>query len=329
MAQSPPLEITAMCDLTNPAFTDEDKARELLEASRWPDGAVCPFCGQLDTVKPLQGNSMGPGWYYCSECQDKFTVRVGTLYERSHIPLHKWLLATHLLTSSKKGISAHQLHRMLGITYKSAWFMAHRIREGMAPGKKDGPLGGPGKVVEADTTYIGGKEANKHRNKRDSKKIGGMGKQIVHTLVERDGRARSNHIANISGKTLRPIIVAQVSRKSTLMTDTAGGYMRVGKEFERHEMVDHGIGEYVRGDAHSNTVEGYFSVLKRGINGVYHHISEAHLKRYLAEFDFRYNERSALGVSDGERAAKALKGIEGKRLTYRIPNRTENTKTEG
>jgi transposase-like protein len=262
---------TAMCDLTNPAFADEDKARKFLEASRWPDGAVCPHCGQLDTVKPLGGKSMGPGWYFCNDCREKFTVRVGTLYERSHIPLHKWLAATHLMVSSKKGISAHQLHRLLGITYKSAWFMAHRIREAMTP-IKIGPLGGHGKTVEADTTYIGGKEPNKHRNKRDSKKIGGMGKQIVHSLVERGGEARSHHIANISGKTLRPLVVTHVSRKSTLMTDTAGGYMGVGKEFERHEMVDHGDGEYVRAE---------------------------------------------LGVSDGERAAKALLGIEGKRLTYR------------
>jgi transposase-like protein len=309
-----------MADLTNPAFTNEDKARQLLEATRWPDGPVCPFCGQLDTVKPVQGNSMGSGWYYCTECQDKFTVRVGTLYERSHIPLHKWLFATHLMTSSKKGISAHQLHRMLGITYKSAWFMAHRIREGMTPAKKSGPLGGYGKIVEADTTYIGGKEANKHLSKRNPKAIGGVGKQIVHTLVERGGKARSHHIANIGGKTLRPILVRHVSRKSTLMTDTAGGYLRVGKEFARHEMVDHGASEYVRGDAYSNTAEGYFSILKRGIVGVYHHVSEAHLKRYLAEFDFRYSERAALGVDDAMRAKRALKGIEGKRLTYRIPN---------
>jgi transposase-like protein len=207
------------CDLTNPAFSDETKAREFLEASRWPDGAVCPHCGQLDTVKPLGGKSMGPGWYFCNDCREKFTVRVGTLYERSHIPLHKWLAATHLMVSSKKGISAHQLHRMLGITYKSAWFMAHRIREAMTP-IKIGPLGGHGKTVEADTTYIGGKEANKHRNK----KIGGMGKQIVDSLVERNGEARSHHIANISGKTLRPLVVTHVSRKSTLMTDTAAGY---------------------------------------------------------------------------------------------------------
>jgi hypothetical protein len=245
-----------------------------------------------------------------------------TLYEGSHIPLHKWLLATHLIAASKKGTSAHQLWRMLGFgSYRTAWFIAHRIREGMAPLKKfEGPLGGPGKIVEADTTYIGGKESNKHRSKRDSKKIGGMGKQIIHTVVERNGKARSDHIANISGKTLRPIVVQQVSRKSTLMTDTAGGYMGVGKEFERHEMVDHSAGEYVRGDAHSNTVEGYFSVLKRGIVGTYHHVSEALLKHYLAEFDFRYNERMALGVNDAERASKAVVGIAGKRLLYQDTN---------
>ncbi len=319
-----------MCNLTNPAFTNEDKAREFLEKTRWPDGPVCPFCGQLSAVGRLGGKSMGPGWYWCSDCRQKFTVRVGTLYERSHIPLHKWLFATHLMTSSKKGISAHQLHRMLGVTYKSAWFMAHRIREGMAPLKRSsGPLGGAGKIVEADTTYIGGKEANKHLSKRDSKKIGGMGKQIVHTLVERKGKARSHHVADISGKTLGLILRTQVSRKSDLMTDTAGGYMGVGKEFARHEMVDHGAEEYVRGDAHTNTVEGYFSILKRGIIGVYHHVSEAHLKRYLAEFDFRYNERAKLGVNDGERAVRALRGIEGKRLTYRIPHDTANAQTEG
>jgi transposase-like protein len=309
-----------MCDLTNPAFSDEDKAREFLEASRWPDGAVCTHCGQIETVKPLGGKSMGPGWYFCNDCREKFTVRVGTLYERSHIPLHKWLAATHLMVSSKKGISAHQLHRLLGITYKSAWFMAHRIREAMTP-IKVGPLGGHGKAVEADTTYISGKEANKHRNKRESKKIGGMGKQIVHSLVERNGEARSRHIANISGKTLRPLVVTHVSRKSTLMTDTAGGYMGVGKEFARHEMVDHGDGEYVRGDAHSRKL---FRDAQRGINGVYHHVSEAHLKRYLAEFDFRYNNRAKLGINDGERAAKALLGIEGKRLTYRRPDEAPN-----
>ena len=178
----------APADLCHPAFNNEDAARKRLEALRWPNGAHCPHCGQVDTVSHLGGKSMGPGWYFCKECREKFTVRVGTLYERSHIPLHKWLLATHLMTSSKKGISAHQLHRMLGITYKSAWFMCHRIREAMASSKNgSGPLGGPGKVVEADTTYVGGKEANKHLSKRNSANIGGMGKQIVHTLVERGG----------------------------------------------------------------------------------------------------------------------------------------------
>jgi transposase-like protein len=306
-----------MTTISDPVFQNEDKARAWLEASRWPDGVVCPFCGQLESssAQPAEG-ALGAGWYHCRDCRKKFTVRVGTLYARSHIPLHKWLLATHLLCASKKGMSAHQLARMLEITYKSAWFMAHRIREGMAP-LKSSPLGGEGKIVEADTTYIGGKEKNKHRNKRTAGNIGGKGKMIAHTLVERGGRARSDHIANVAGKTLRPIVMKQVSRKSSFMTDTAGGYMEMGKEFARHEMVDHGAGEYVRGDAHSNTVEGYFATLKRGITGVYHHVSEAHLKRYLAEFDFRYNERMALGVDDTQRMEKAVKGIEGKRLTYR------------
>ena len=307
--------------IQNPIFADEDQAREALEAIRWPAGPFCPHCGNSDQdrIAKAQGKAVRPGLYYCSACNGQFTVTVGTVMERSKIPVSKWLLAMHLMASSKKGMSAHQLHRMLGVTYKSAWFMAHRIREAMAPGKSDsGPLGGPGKIVEADTTYIGGKEVNKHRSKRDSKKIGGMGKQIVHTLVEREGKARSHHIPSVSGKTLRPILTAHVSRKSALMTDTAGGYHRVGKEFARHEMVDHGIEEYVRGDAHSNTVEGYFSVLKRGITGVYHHVSEAHLKRYLAEFDFRYNERAALGVDDGERMARLAKSIEGKTSLFYV-----------
>lgn len=301
-------------------YTDENAARKHLESLNWPDGPICPHCGTVNEATELKGKSTRPGVYKCRPCQQPFSVTVGTVFERSKIKLNVWVHAVDLYTASKKGFSAHQLHRTLGVTYKTAWFMAHRIREAMAPSKKAGPLGGPGKIVEADTTYIGGKEANKHRNKRDSKKIGGMGKQIVHTLVERKGKARSNHIANISGKTLRPIVVEQVSRKSTLMTDTAGGYMGVGKEFERHEMVDHGAGEYVRGDAHSNTVEGYFAIFKRGIIGTYHHVSEAHLKLYLAEFDFRYNTRISLGYNDAMRAEDALKGIVGKRLMYRRPD---------
>ncbi|MGD0865653.1 MAG: IS1595 family transposase [Rhizomicrobium sp.] len=313
------------CDLTNPIFTNEDKARKHFEAIRWPDGPYCPFCGSFDRVAALGGQSMGPGWYHCKDCRKKFTAAVGSIYERSHIPLTKWLLATHLMCASKKGMSALQLSRMLDLPYKTSWFMAHRIREGMAPLKgKAPPLGGKGKIVEADTTYVGGKEKNKHEWKRNADNIGGKGKQIVHTLVERGGRARSNHIANVTGKTLRSVVMTQVDRKSSLMTDTAGGYLHLGKEFARHEMVDHGAGEYVRGDASSNTVESYFATFKRGITGVYHNVSEAHLKRYLAEFDFRYNERSALGVEDSERAHKAVKGVVGKRLMYRQPDQTAN-----
>jgi transposase-like protein len=295
-----------MCDATQKIFHDENKARAFLEAQRWPNGPFCPYCGTFDGIKkaPMKDKKgkRVKGYYHCNACRKRFTVRVGTLYERSHIPLHKWLFATHLMCASKKGISAHQLHRMLGVTYKSAWFMAHRIREGM---RDDGttPMGGDGKTVEADTTYVGGKEKNKKLGKRNPKAIGGVGKQIVHTLVERGGRARSHHIANVSGDTLRPLL--------------AGGYYRLGKEFARHEMVDHGKDEYVRGDAHSNTAEGFFSILKRGITGIYQHVSEAHLHRYLAEFDFRYSNRSSLGISDMQRALNALKGIEGKRLTYR------------
>lgn len=200
------------CDLTNPIFTDENAARKHFEALRWPDGPICPHCGVVNEATELQGESTRAGLYKCRPCQKPFTATMGTLYERSHIPLHKWLLATHLMAASKKGISAHQLWRMLGFgSYRTAWFMAHRIREGMAPLNKnsEGPLGGSGKIVEADTTFVGGKEKNKHRNKREPKNIGGMGKQIVHTLVERNGKARSDHIANISGKTLRPIVVSQ------------------------------------------------------------------------------------------------------------------------
>jgi transposase-like protein len=308
--------------LNNKIFQDATKARAWLEAMLWADGRVCGYCGVVNESTAIGGRE---GYYQCNACRKQFTVQVGTLFERSHIPLNKWLMAAFLLCASKKGMSAYQMHRMLGITYKSAWFMCHRLREAMAPLKGAiSPLGGEGKIVEADTTYIGGKEKNKHRNKRTKGNIGGKGKMIAHTLVERGGRARSDHIANVAGKTLRPIVMKQVSRKSSFMTDTAGGYMEMGKEFARHEMVDHGAGEYVRSDAHSNTVEGYFATLKRGIVGTYHHVSEAHLKRYLAEFDFRYNERSALGVNDSERATKALQGIVGKRLTYRRTDKAAN-----
>jgi len=282
-----------MCDMTKPIFTDKTKAREHLEALRWANGRFCPHCGEVEETSPVKGKSHRPGLYYCLSCKKQFTVTVGTLFERSKLPLHKWVLAFHLMASSKKGISAHQLHRMLGITYKSAWFMAHRIREAMREAKP-GPLGGAGKYVEADETVIGGKERNKHKSKRDPKNIGMVGKEIAFSLVERGGKVRSHHVTNVNAKTLRPIIVAQVDRKSFLMTDDAGQYRIIGPEYAGYETVNHGANEYVRGDAHTNTIESYFSILKRGITGTYHHVSQQHLKRYLAEFDFRYNERSAL-----------------------------------
>ena len=305
-----------MCDLTNPAFTDEDKAREFLEASRWPDGAVCPHCGQQETVKRLGGKSMGPGWYFCSDCREKFTVRVGTLYERSHIPLHKWLFATHLIVASKKGMSAKQLERMLSLSYKSAWFMCHRIREAMKPANPS-PIGGQNKVVEADETFIGGKKKNRAFAKVEPKK------HVVLALVDRDGESRSFHIADVSAKTLREKIVTTVSRKSYLATDEFASYEPIGKEFSGHGTVNHSADEYVRlgGFLHINTAECRFSLMKRAVYGTHHSVSEAHLHRYLTEWDFKWNTRK---MKDGERAAAALKGIEGKRLTYRPLNEAAN-----
>ena len=311
--------MSRLIDLTNPIFTDAEAARAHFEAIRWPHGAYCPFCGVTgDRVAALGGKSMGPGWYHCKDCRKKFTAAVGTIYERSHIPLTKWLLATHLMCSSKKGMSAHQLGRMLGLPYKTSWFMAHRIREGMRE-LNPTPMGGEGKVAEADETFIGGKEKNKHASKRNKGNIGGVGKEAVFALVERGGKVQSRQVADVSAKTLKPILEAQLDKKSTLMTDGEGQYRIIGPHFARHDTVNHGIEEYVRGDAHTNTIEGYFSLLKRGINGVYHHVSAQHLKRYLGEFDFRYNERSALGVEDVQRATKAVKGVVGKRLTYKQP----------
>jgi transposase-like protein len=311
-----------MSALQNPIFTDENKAREALEAVRWRDGEFCPHCGSVEGLARVQGKSHRPGLWYCNNCKKTYTVTVGTVFERSKIPLSKWWLASYLLSSSKKGVSAHQLHRMLGITYKSAWFMAHRIREAMRVGSFPGTMGGNGKAVEADETYVGGKERNKHARKRNKKNIGGTGKEIVFSLVERKGQVRSQHVPDVTAKTLRPILVSQLDYKTFLNTDGAGQYRHMGEEFERHEMVNHEIDEYVRGDAHTNTVESYFATLKRGINGTYHHVSQQHLKRYLAEFDFRHNERSALGVGDAERMEKTMRGIEGKRLTYRPPHRS-------
>lgn len=299
-----------MSHLTNPVFHDEDKAREHLEALRWADGRFCPHCGESERTSPVESKGHRAGFYYCLSCKKTFTVTVGTVCERSKIPLHKWVMAFHLMAASKKGISAHQLHRMLGLTYKTAWFMAHRIREAMRE-IKPGPLGGQNKVVEADETYVGGKAKNRKNHVPP--------KEAVFSLVERDGKVRSVHVPKVNAKNLRQAIVTQVSRKSWLMTDESSVYPKIGEEFAGHGSVNHSIEEYVRlgGFMHTNTVENYFSILKRGITGTYHHVSQQHLKRYLAEFDFRYNERSGLGVSDAERAARAIRGIEGKRLTYR------------
>jgi transposase-like protein len=302
-------------DLTNPIFTNEDKAREHLEALRWPDGPFCPHCGSTN-VHRLKGKSHRPGLFQCNDCAQSFTVMVGSVMERSHIPLTKWVLAFYLMNSSKKGMSAHQLHRMLGVTYKTAWFLAHRVREAMKVNNPS-PLGGEGKVVEVDETAVGGKAKNRAYAKKPPTK------QIVVSLVERRGGVRSFHAAvgkRVTSKTLRPLIVKTASRKSRLMTDEDKNYVRVGEEFASHERVNHWKNEYARGDAYQNTVEGFFSIFKRGVIGVYHHVSEAHLTRYLAEFDFRYSNRAKLGVSDGERAARAIKGAEGKRLTYRPAN---------
>jgi transposase-like protein len=310
------------CDLLNPAFNDEDEARKVIEDSRWPNGVVCPHCGLSDFVKPLGGKSMGAGWYHCNQCREKFTVRTGTLYERSHIPLHKWLLATHLLTSSKKGISAHQLFRMLGFgSYRTAWFMAHRIREGMRSGDL-APMGGSGKIVEVDETFIGRKEGV------PKAKAAHWHKNAVLTLVERKGKARSFHVENVTKDEILPIVRANLAKESHVMTDEAARYAKLGDEFAKHDAVDHSRGEYGYTDrktgvkVNTNTLEGYYSVFKRGMTGVYQHCSEKHLHRYLAEFDFRHSNRSALGVEDAERARKALKGIEGRRLTYKIPSKT-------
>ena len=303
---------------TEPRFQTEEAAREHLEAIRWPNGAVCPHCGGTERNSKLAGQSHRPGLYFCGDCRTQFTVTVGTLFERSKVPLHKWLLANHLICSSKKGISAHQIHRTLDVTYKTAWFMCNRIREAMVD-TPSGPLGSGGKTVEADETYWGTTPRSKKAQaiRKAGGKVSGGDKQKIVSLVERDGQVRSFHVASVNGKTLKAVLLGNISKDAHLMTDDAHIYRRIAKNFASHQSVNHSKGEYARGNVHSNTVEGYFSLLKRGLIGTFHHVGEQHLQRYVEEFDFKYNTRTKQGFTDAQRADKALKGISGKRLTYR------------
>jgi transposase-like protein len=309
-----------MSVLSKPYFHDEEAAFAHLEAVLWPTGPVCPHCGGVDRISKIKANPakrVRIGLHKCGQCGKQFTVKVGTVFEHGRIPLHKFLQAVHLLCSSKKGISAHQLHRILEVQYKTAWFLAHRIREAMRSGDLS-PLGGAGGVVEVDETFIGRLEG---MPKNPSPGGSQSYKNTVLTLVERGGRARSFHVESTTVAQIVPIVRDNIDRETRLMTDEARHYVKVGEEFAEHGAVEHSRKEYVRGDIHTNTVEGYYSIFKRGMKGIYQHCSEKHLHRYLAEFDFRYSNRSALGVEDQERSGNALAGMKGKRLTYRGPNR--------
>jgi transposase-like protein len=287
-------------------FHDEAAAFQDLEAILWPNGPVCPRCGGMDRITVVKGGRMG--LRRCGPCKRQFTVTVGTVFESSHVPLNLWLQAVYLMCSSKKGISSHQLMRTLDVQYKTAWFMTHRIREAMKAGKLP-PMGGADVTVEIDETFIGKKAGEPVRR-------GYAHKHAVLTLVQRGGSARSFHVDGTKATDLLPIIKANVLPGTRVMTDEAGQYAHLGKFFTEHDFVRHGAGEYVRGDSHTNTVEGFYSVFKRGMKGVYQHCAEKHLHRYVAEFDFRYNNRVKLGVDDAARAERALKGVVGKRLTY-------------
>ncbi|MBW3099161.1 IS1595 family transposase [Pseudohoeflea coraliihabitans] len=310
-----------MSVLSKEYFHNEAAAFEHVERILWPKGPVCPHCGNDKRIYKLEGVRSKPskknpegverhGLKKCAACRKQFTVRIGTIFEESHIPLHKWLQAIHLMCSSKKGISSNQLHRVLEITLKSAWFLSHRIREAMRTGVFDTPLGGNGKIVEADETFIG-------RKKGFQKKGGGAGhKMTVMSLVERGGDVRSVVLDRITKVGISKVIADNVHHESRLMTDTASYYMKRDFNVAGHEMVNHYRGEYVREDVYTNTLEGFYSIFKRGMKGVYQHCAEKHLHRYAAEFDFRYNNRTARGVNDSERAMNALIGVSGKRLTY-------------
>jgi len=305
-------------DLQAPAFTDDNAAREAMEAIMWPDGPVCPHCGSLSKIGKVEGTSARAGLYYCGECKSQFTVTVGTIFERSKVPLSKWWAAVHLLASSKKGISSHQLHRMLGVHYQTAWFMTHRIREAMAGGSFKTPIGGAGKIVEVDETFIGKKVGVEKRR-------GAAHKNVVLSLVERGGSARSFHVDSTKKEDIIPIVKANIAKETHVMTDESNTYSGLDKLFDKHGVVDHSRKEYAYTDRLTgisigiNGAEGFYSVFKRGMKGVYQHCAEKHLHRYLSEFDFRHSNRSKLGVEDLERAAKIIKGAKGKRLVYRRP----------
>ena len=298
-------------DLTDPIFHDEDKAREHLEATRWPDGPYCPHCGEAENFHRLQGKSNRPGLFQCNSCRGTFSVMLGSVMEDSHIPLTKWVLAFHLMAASKKGMSAKQIERMLSVSYKTAWFLMHRIREAMAPNANAGPLGGRGRVVESDETFVGGKKKNVHKGKPTPKK------HAVHALVERGGKVRASHIPDVSAKTLRKALAKHADRRSTLHTDDGLANLSIGKGFAKHMTVNHSQDEYFKDGVGVQSAESFFAILKRGVMGSFHSISEQHLQRYVDEFAFRWDNRSALGVEDAERARRMVKGAIGKRLTYR------------
>jgi transposase-like protein len=316
--------MTKQAEIYNPIYNDEAAARAHLERLLWPDGPICFHCGVVDEATLLKGESTRPGLYKCRACRKPFTVTMGTIYERSHIPLHKWFLATHLLCSSKKGMSASQLHRELGFgSYRTAWFMAHRIREAMKPGP-DGrpPLGEGGRIVEADETYYGKTAEPKespYRRDRPYKKgsRGPRNKRAVVALVERGGSIRTFHVGSADQFTVHAILKANVSPDAMLSTDESRLYAGALEWVADHGTVKHSAGEYVRDWVHTNSLEGYFSIFKRGMRGIYQHCAEKHLHRYLAEYDFRYNHRIALGFNDNDRTELAILGAHGKRLTYR------------
>jgi transposase-like protein len=308
-----------MSALSAPHFHSEKAAYAYVESRIWANGVSCPHCGGMDRIGELKGSSTRIGVRKCYDCRKPFTVKVGTIFESSHVPLRLWLQAIYLIAASKKGFSSNQLHRTLGVTLKTAWFMSHRIREAMRDGVL-APFGGGGGVVEADETFIGRKKDAKLGPKGND--LGVTNKMKVLTLLDRTtGATRSLVIADLKAETVAPIIRANVSREAILMTDEAWRFKKVGKEFAGHESVNHARDEYVRYDVPglkitTNTIEGYFGIFKRGMRGIYQHCGEQHLHRYMAEYDFRYSNRVALGVNDGARADKLLAGVVGKRLTY-------------